>query len=289
MKMFELLPPVQPTPSVSAWIVPGWLGRAGKNELLALMATLFESCAMFLRSVIAFSALLAASVFAQQNSIKDYRDFAMSHEGDVARGKALFNDETRAACVKCHTVDGSAGKAGPDLLAAGDKFPRRELIQSVLEPSAAIAVGYGATTVETKDGEEVTGVIKQSTDEFVDLVTAEGKHARIAAKDIKQQRGNTVSLMPEGLQQTMSREQFTDLIEYLATLKQPENALTANAGMPSVIPELTHPVELRPFFKEELQFPHAWVHKPGDVRGPHPAATADDSCPRGHPPRRQFR
>ena len=221
---------------------------------------------MFLRSVIAVSALFATSVFGQQSSIKDYRDFAMSHEGDVARGKVLFNDETRAACVKCHTTDGSAGKAGPDLLAAGDKFPRRELVQSVLEPSAAIAVGYGSTTIETKDGEEVTGVTKQSTDEFIDLMTAEGKHVRVAAKNIKQQRGNTISLMPEGLQQSMSREQFTDLIEYLATLKQPENALSANAGMPSVIPELAHPVELRPFFKEELRFPHAWVHKPGDVR-----------------------
>src|ERR1041385_237159 len=138
---------------------------------------------MFLRSVIAVSALFAASVFSQQSSIKDYRDFAMSHEGDVARGKAIFSDETRAACVKCHTTDGSAGKAGPDLLAAGDKFPRRELVQSVLEPSAATAVGYGSTTIETKDGEEVIGVIKQSTDEFVDLMTAEGKHPRIVTKD----------------------------------------------------------------------------------------------------------
>lgn len=190
----------------------------------------------------------------------------MSHEGDAARGKAIFNDENRAACVKCHTTDGSAGKAGPDLLSIGDKFPRRDLIEAILEPSAAIAVGYGATTVETKSGEEVTGIIKQATDAFVDLVTAEGKHVRIASKEIKQQRGNTISLMPEGLQQGMSREQFTDLIEYLTTLRQPESALTANAGMPSVIPELTKPVEVRPFISEELRFPHAWVHKPGDVR-----------------------
>src|SRR5256885_1571167 len=103
---------------------------------------------MFLRSAIAISTLLTASILAQQNVLKDYRDFAMSHEGDVARGKTIFNDETRAACVKCHTVDGSAGKAGPDLLTAGDKFPRRDLIQAILEPSAAIAVGYGSTTIE---------------------------------------------------------------------------------------------------------------------------------------------
>ena len=156
----------------------------------------------------------------------------MSHEGDVARGKALFNDETRAGCAKCHTTDGTAAKAGPDLLAIGDKFPRRELIQSVLEPSAAIAIGYGSTTIELKDGNEFTGIVKQSTDEFVDLATGDGQRIRIVAKSIKSQRGNTLSLMPDGLQQTMSREQFTDLVEYLTTLRQPESALTANAGMP---------------------------------------------------------
>jgi len=40
-------------------------------------------------------------------------------------------------------VDGSSSKAGPDLFAVGDKFPRRDLIRAVLEPSAEIAVGYG--------------------------------------------------------------------------------------------------------------------------------------------------
>src|SRR5438132_7711788 len=141
------------------------------------------------RVLAAFCAVsVALSSFAQSFSLKDYRDFAMSHEGDIARGNTIFNDETHAVCVKCHTTDGSAGKAGPDLLAIGDKFPRRDLIQAILEPSAAIAVGYGATTIETKDGEEVAGIIKQATDDFVDLMTAEGRHVRIAAKDIKQQQ-----------------------------------------------------------------------------------------------------
>ena len=73
-------------------------------------------------------------------------------------------------------------------------------------------------------------------------------------------------MMPEGLHSGLSLDEFTDLIEYLAALKQPENALTSSQGMPAVIPELEKPVVLRPFFGEELRFPHAFVHKPGDVR-----------------------
>src|SRR4030095_16543115 len=80
------------------------------------------------------------------------------------------------------------------------------------------------------------------------------------------QRASTVSLMPEALHAQVSREEFADLIEYLTTLKQPENSLTSNRGMPADIPELTKQIALRPFFAEELRFPHAYVHKPGDVR-----------------------
>jgi putative heme-binding domain-containing protein len=197
---------------------------------------------------------------------REYRDYAMGHDGNVARGRELFLDEQRAACAKCHSVDGGSGKAGPDLYAVGDKFPRRELILAVLEPSAGIAVGYGTTVVETKSGETYQGILKQSTAEALELMGADGKLIRIATPDIKEQRGSTLSLMPDGLQTGMSRQEFTDLIEYLVTLKQTDSALTSNRGMPADIPELAKPIAVRPFFGEELRFPHAFVHKPGDVR-----------------------
>src|SRR6185436_6240766 len=110
------------------------------------------------------------------------------------------------------------------------------------------------------------GILKNSTAASLELIGADGKHVRIAAQDIQEQRGSTVSLMPEGLQAGLSRQEFTDLIEYLVTLKQPESALTANRGMPANIPELATPIVVRPFFGEQMRFPHAFVQKPGDVR-----------------------
>jgi putative heme-binding domain-containing protein len=198
--------------------------------------------------------------------IREYRDFAMAHDGDAARGREVFNHEQGAACAKCHSVDGSGGKAGPDLFAVGDRFPRGELIRAVLEPSAAIAIGYGMTIVETKSGDTVLGIIKDVTAEGIELVCADGKRKQIPTRGIREQRGSTISLMPEGLQQTCSREQFADLIAYLVTLREPGSALTTEHGMPASIPELAKPVGVRPFFGEELRFPHAFVHEPGDVR-----------------------
>jgi putative heme-binding domain-containing protein len=195
-----------------------------------------------------------------------YEDAATRRDGSVSRGKAIFENELKAACAKCHSVDGSSGRAGPDLFAIGDKFPRRELVRSILEPSAAIAVGYATTTIETRSGEQHDGVVKQVTDAWVELMGADGRRQRVATADIATQGTSAISLMPEELHAGLSVEEFSDLIAYLTSLKQPDNALTSNRGMPAVIPELEKPVVLRPFFGEELRFPHAFVHKPGDVR-----------------------
>jgi putative heme-binding domain-containing protein len=201
-----------------------------------------------------------------QTDLRRYADFAMHHEGSVEGGLRLFTNELKTACAKCHSVNGSSSKAGPDLAVIGDKYPRRELIRAILEPSASIAVGYGATSIETLSGDEITGIIKQASDAAIELMGADGKLIRVPTDAIRSQRGSTVSLMPEGLQAGLSVQEFTDLVEYLVSLKQPESALAYYRGMPSDIPALAKPVEVRPFLDEALQFPHSVVRKPGDVR-----------------------
>ena len=196
---------------------------------------------------------------AQTPSLEEYRKFALTHEGDVERGAKLFVEETRLACSKCHSVDGRATKAGPDLFAAGDAFGRRDLIDAILKPSATIAPGYGTVIVETKSGDTVQGVLKQATATGLQLMDAEGKLLSIAKADIKEQRGSALSLMPEGLQTGLSLQEFTDLTEYLTTLRQPESAQASHHGMPKVIPQLVKPVSARPFISEELKLPRAKV------------------------------
>lgn len=201
-----------------------------------------------------------------QKQLRDYRNNAMGLEGNPVKGREIFNNEQGVGCVKCHSVDGSSSKAGPDLQTLGDKFPRAEIVRSILEPSSTIAVGYGTTQILTHQGEEYAGIVKESSADGVVLVGADGKRIPIATRDIKEQRGSNVSLMPEGLHTSLTRDGFVDLVEYLVSLKQPESALSSHRGMPSVIPELAKAVQLQPFISEQLRFPHAFVQKPGDVR-----------------------
>src|SRR5262249_44120309 len=133
--------------------------------------------------------------------------------GNATHGRELFNDSQRLGCAKCHSVDRSASRAGPDLFAIGDSYPRRELIRSVLEPSATIAVGYGTTIVETKSDYTYSRMIKPYPAAELELMCVDGKPVRIPTADIKEQRGSTVCLMPEGLHAGLSREEFIDHIE----------------------------------------------------------------------------
>ncbi|HAB19592.1 MAG TPA: hypothetical protein DCE44_24565, partial [Verrucomicrobiales bacterium] len=89
----------------------------------------------------------------------------------------------------------------------------------------------------------------------IQLMGADGKVVTIASAEIKSQQGSTVSLMPDALQAGLSLQEFTDLIEYLTSLKQAETALASNHGMPRDIPVLAKPVAVRPFFTQALRVP----------------------------------
>jgi len=171
------------------------------------------------RLVLASACLLATSAFGQSASPADYAAFALKTPGNPQRGRDLFLNSPKALCATCHTLDGSAAKVGPDLSAAGVKFPRAELVRAVLEPSSSIAIGFGATVIATRSGEEHTGVVRQATDSTTELVVADGTRLRIPAADILSQRTSPLSLMPEGLQAGLTLPEFADLIAFLASLQ----------------------------------------------------------------------
>jgi putative heme-binding domain-containing protein len=175
---------------------------------------------------------------------------------DAARGKLIFADENRAACIKCHSVDGQADKAGPDLSAIADKFSHADLIRSVVEPSATIAVGYGTTIIGTKADDEYQGIIKQATESWVELMGGDGKAVLIPISDIRVQRNSEISLMPEGLVNGLSPQEFGDLIAYLETMHMPVQKLAVQRGMPENIPQASRNAELRPFFSGAAHLTH---------------------------------
>ena len=187
---------------------------------------------------------------------RDYQSYAMTHRGDAAHGKALFNNGQRLACSRCHSVDGTGATAGPDLLAVGDKFGRFELVESVLTPSRTIAVGYSTTIVKTKSGEVFDGVVKDASAESLELMGGDGRLVRVAAADIARRKTIDMSLMPEGLHTALTVEEFADLVEYLASLRLPQTASLSAHGMPDVIGQTSRHVRFEPFNRPGNHFEH---------------------------------
>lgn len=199
---------------------------------------------------------IAQNTTAAAGGLQAYEAFAMRTQGDAERGRRVFTNEQAAACIRCHTTDGSSGKVAPDLFAIADKFSRQDIIRSILEPASAIAIGYDTTVIETKADEEFQGVIKQATDSWVELMGWDAKTFHIATSDIASQRTATGSFMPAGFEKTMTPQGFADLVAYLETLHQPISSPASGPGMPETIPSAARPVLLQPFFGPGIRLEH---------------------------------
>lgn len=141
-------------------------------------------------------------------------------KGDPARGAEVYRRET-TACINCHQVRGEGREVGPALSEIGSKLPREALIEAVLDPSAGISFGFEAWQVELKSGDEAYGIKANETTAEVAIKDANGIITRYPKSSIARLEPSKTSIMPAGLQQAMTTQDFVDLVEYLVSLKKP--------------------------------------------------------------------
>ncbi|MBI1249445.1 c-type cytochrome [bacterium] len=139
--------------------------------------------------------------------------------GNFEKGRKIFFEKTEVSCVRCHRAMGTGGRVGPELDALGESKPREYLLESVVQPNAKIAKGFESILVLTVDGQTYSGVLKEETDEAVNLVDAEGKLITIPQDDIEG-RKSAKSPMPEDIFKHLSKSELRDLVEFLVGLKQ---------------------------------------------------------------------
>lgn len=175
----------------------------------ARFVPLFLSCAT--------TAIAEDSAKVDAATLQQFERSALTQPGDVQSGRKLFEDEKRTRCAVCHLVDGVGGKVGPDLTQIGGKFDRPHLIESLLQPSQQIVEGYRTSLVLTTEGQALTGIIKEETEESFVLEDVNARRQRLNRVDVEQIMPSQVSLMPDGLAASLSVDEFCDLIAYLET------------------------------------------------------------------------
>jgi putative heme-binding domain-containing protein len=152
----------------------------------------------------------------------DLRQFALTHDGDLRKGEAIFLDAKGIGCVRCHRAAGrGSATIGPDLTGLALKYDREEVIRSILEPSHRIAPGYQPVVVATRDGNVATGVVRSETESTLELADADAQITQIPKSDIEVRRVGHVSIMPAKLVERLSPGEFADLVSFLLSLKSP--------------------------------------------------------------------
>lgn len=170
----------------------------------------------FPASVQSKGAVLIDRLNADASTQREQLDKLMSEMkgGDIRRGQALFNSP-KAACATCHAMGYLGGRLGPDLTRVGEVRTERDLLEAIVFPSASFVRSYEPFIVTTKGGDDHTGVLLKDAPDEVVLATGPETEVRLARAEVAEIRPGTVSLMPQGLDQQLSRQELADLVTFL--------------------------------------------------------------------------
>lgn len=125
------------------------------------------------------------------------------------RGRAVFQQ----TCAACHVLFGEGGKIGPDIT-GGDRGNLGYLLDNIINPSGVVPENYRVSILEMKDGRVINGIVGSRTEQVLAVQTVSEK-LFLDRKEIASMQESNLSMMPDGLLDTLSEDQICDLVGYL--------------------------------------------------------------------------
>ncbi len=154
---------------------------------------------------------------AKQNARLDELE-SLAKGGSIEQGRDIYFGN-KASCSACHAINNKGGGVGPDLGKIGAIRSGRDLLESIVFPSASFARGFEPYMVETKAGKTHAGILARESSEAIYLLTTERVEIRIARDEIEALVPGRVSIMPQGLETGLTRRELQDLLAYLQSLR----------------------------------------------------------------------
>ncbi len=137
---------------------------------------------------------------------------------DLQRGKTLY---AAALCSRCHRLGHEGTPIGPDLTVVSGRFSRPDLLDSILAPSKVVAEDYRSAQIVTSDGNVLVGRVlpggdyRSPTLRIATNPLAPEEVTEIAKSKIESHTPSPVSFMPQGLLNTLTKEEILDLLAYI--------------------------------------------------------------------------
>jgi putative membrane-bound dehydrogenase-like protein len=135
-------------------------------------------------------------------------------KADRGQGRVQFNK----TCATCHMLYGEGAKVGPDLTGGG-RHDLDFLLAKIADPSALVSADFRMVVLTLKDGRVFNGIVTAKNDRTLTIKTATDS-ITVELGLIDNTRESTLSLMPEGLLETLTPAQVRDLMAYLMTKNQ---------------------------------------------------------------------
>jgi putative membrane-bound dehydrogenase-like protein len=172
--------------------------------------------------------LFAGTVNADRKKVLDDYQSIAALSGEKIRGKEIFAKR----CSTCHKLDGVGHEVGPDLGQMANKSQAAFLI-AILDPNQAVDARYIQYLAVTKDGQQHNGILASETATSITLREQEAKEKVILRTDLEALESTGKSLMPEGLEKDINKQEMADLIAYLTANAPPAKQVEGNR--PAVI------------------------------------------------------
>ncbi len=168
----------------------------------------------------------------RQRIVKEMSEYLRDDaRGNAERGIAVFD----RICGQCHQMHDRGFEVGPNISRNG-RGSFEQLVISVFDPSLVIGDAYKSVTVLTEDGRVLNGIVTEQSEQRIVLKIQGGKSETVPMAIVEELRQNPQSLMPEGLEQQMTRAEMADLFALLSL----ENSIAAkeNATIAGTPPQL---------------------------------------------------
>ncbi len=138
----------------------------------------------------------------------------IADRGDVDAGRRVF---FRTTCVNCHRHSGRGAQTGPDLTTLSGNLTKKRVLDSILHPSKEVGPLYVPWKILTTDGNVLTGLKldRAGAGNSMRFQGADGEVFEVPLADVQQQEPVDQSIMPTGLEGTMSLGELRDLIAFL--------------------------------------------------------------------------
>lgn len=198
------------------------LSEAEKGELAALLAKQPEKKS----PLEAAAAVLAGHTKITPWTLEQLAPGEAEMKGrSFENGRKLFG---AVGCFACHRFGNEGGMTGPDLTGAGGRYTPRDLLDNILNPSKEINEQFVPTVITKTDQTQVIGMIVNLNSDTVKVntdPTDPNQQVSVDRKQVTTIEPSKVSLMPPGLLNILAKEEVLDLLAYVLSGGDPQNAM----------------------------------------------------------------